>query len=171
MLSIQGKTFLLRPWQQEDIPSLVAQANNIKISSNTRDSFPYPYTEEDAETYINHTRMKLSPEDFAIVTEGKAVGGISLVPLSDVERFSAEIGYWIGEDYWNRGIVTEVVRTFSDYLFTHTNIVRLFACVYVHNLPSVRVLEKSDFRRVGILQKAAFKNNRFIDLFYYERVV
>jgi RimJ/RimL family protein N-acetyltransferase len=170
MLSIQEKTFQLRPWQPEDVPSLAAEANNINVSKNTRDSFPYPYTEEDAQTFIDLT-AKSPQQDFAIVIDGKAVGGIGLTPLSDVERFSAEVGFWIGESYWNKGIVTKVLQTFCNYLFTHTNIVRLFACVFEYNRASARVLEKAGFRQVGILQKAAFKNNRFVNLIYYERVV
>jgi RimJ/RimL family protein N-acetyltransferase len=170
MLSIQKESFLLRPWQPGDIPSLAAQANNVNIWKNVRDSFPSPYTEEDAEAYIYHTMAKSPQQDFAIVIDGKAVGGIGVVPLSDVERFSAEIGYWLGEPHWNKGIATQAVRTFSDYILTQTNLVRLFACVYDYNLPSARVLEKAGFRRVGTLQKAAFKNNRFTDMHYYERV-
>jgi RimJ/RimL family protein N-acetyltransferase len=170
MLSIQEKTFQLRPWQPEDISSLVAQANNINISKNLRDSFPCPYTEEDAKTYINHTCTKSPQQDFAIVIDGKAAGGIGIVPLSDVERFSAEIGYWIGEAYWNKGIATGAVRAFTDYVLAHTNIVRLFALTFAYNLPSARVLEKAGFRLVGTLHKAAFKNNRFVDMLYYERV-
>jgi RimJ/RimL family protein N-acetyltransferase len=170
MLSIQGKTFQLRPWQPEDAPSLAAEANNINLSKNVRDAFPYPYTEEHAKVYIDQACAKSPQQDFAIVIDGKAVGGIGVVPLSDVERFSAEIGYWIGESYWNKGIVTEVLQTFCNYLFAHTSLVRLFACVYEYNLPSARVLEKTGFRKVGILQKAAFKNNRFVNMFYYERV-
>jgi RimJ/RimL family protein N-acetyltransferase len=170
MLSIQKKEFQLRPWSPEDVASLAAEANNIRISHNMRDGFPYPYTEEDAKAFIEQS-CRMSPQlNFAIVVGGKAVGGIGIVPLSDVERFSAEVGYWIGESYWNMGIVTRVLCTLADYLFEHTNIVRLFACVYAYNLPSVRVLEKAGFRRVGTLQKAAFKNNRFVDMFYYERV-
>jgi RimJ/RimL family protein N-acetyltransferase len=170
MLSIQTKTLLLRPWQPEDIPALAAEANNIRVSGNLRDSFPYPYTEEDAEAFIRYACAKPSPQEFAIVIDGKAVGGIGLVPLTDIERFSAEIGYWTGEAWWNRGVATEAVRTFADYLLAHTNFVRLFACVFDYNLPSAHVLEKAGFRRVGVLQKAAFKNNRFVDMFYYERI-
>jgi RimJ/RimL family protein N-acetyltransferase len=170
MLTVQGTSFQLRPWRPEDAPSLAEQANNVNISANLRDSFPYPYAEADAQRYIECARMQSPLRDFAIVADGKAVGGISVAPLSDVERFSAEIGYWIGESYWNRGIVSEAVRTLSDYLLAHTNLVRLFACVYAGNLASARVLEKSGFRLVGVLRKAAFKNNCFVDMRYYERV-
>jgi RimJ/RimL family protein N-acetyltransferase len=170
MSLIQKENFLLRPWEEEDAPSLAWYANNHKVWDNVRDSFPCPYTEEDGKAYIALAQAKPDVQDFAIVVDGKAVGGIGIVPLSDVERFSAETGYWIGEPYWNKGIVTQALQTLSGYLFENTNLVRLFACVFDYNHASVRVLEKAGFRLVGILQKAAYKNNRFIDMRYYERV-
>ena len=88
--------FRIRPWQPADIPALVEHANNINVSKNLRDSFPYPYTDEDARQYIGYVNSKAPPQDFAIEVDGKAIGGISLVPSSNIERFSAEIGYWIG---------------------------------------------------------------------------
>jgi RimJ/RimL family protein N-acetyltransferase len=170
MLSIQTKDFQIRPWQPEDAASLAANASHPGMADNLRDSFPYPYTEQHAKDFIARVGNKSPQQEFAIVINGSAVGGISITPLSDVERFSAEIGYWIGETYRNRGITTRALRTFAGYIFQHTNIVRLFACVYATNLPSARVLEKAGFRKVGTLQKAAFKNNRFVDILYYERI-
>jgi RimJ/RimL family protein N-acetyltransferase len=169
MLALKTKSFRIRPWQMEDIPDLVVHANNLNVSKNVRDSFPYPYTEINAKSYIEYVACKNPLQDFAIEMNGIAIGGISVSPLSDIERFSAELGYWLGESYWNKGVATETVRIFTDYIFQHTGIVRLFACVLTCNLPSVRVLEKNGFRRVGVLHKAAFKNNRFEDMYYYER--
>ncbi|MDR1259382.1 MAG: GNAT family N-acetyltransferase [Tannerellaceae bacterium] len=169
MLSIRRENFIIRPWQAEDAQSLAAEANNVKIWNNLHDSFPHPYREEDAREYIGRVSGQWPLTDFAIVVDGNAVGGIGLTPGRDVERFSAEIGYWIGESYWNRGIVTQVVNAFAEYLISSTNIVRLFALVYENNPSSARVLEKAGFRRAGILRKAAFKNNRFLNIHYYER--
>jgi RimJ/RimL family protein N-acetyltransferase len=170
MMAIQKESFMLRPWEEGDAASLVENANNFNVWRNLRDSFPHPYTEADGRYFIETAKSKPATQDFAIVVDGKAAGGIGVVPLTDVERFSVEIGYWIGEPYWGKGIVTQAVQTMTAYLFEHTNIVRLFAPVFAHNTASARVLEKSGFRRVGILEKAAFKNNRFEDMLYYERV-
>jgi RimJ/RimL family protein N-acetyltransferase len=170
MMAIQKESFLLRPWEAGDAASLAENANNIKIWQNVRDCFPHPYTVVDGRDFIELATSKPAVQDFAIVIDGKAVGGIGIVPLSDVERFGAEIGYWIGEPFWNKGIVTQAVQTMVAYLFEHTNIVRLFAPVFVHNMASARVLEKNGFRQVGILKKAAFKNNRFVDMLYYDLV-
>ena len=93
----------LRVWTPEDIPSLTFHINNINIWNNTRDGLPHPYTEEDAENFIKMNMEHEGPaENFAIDIDGKAVGGVGFVMGSDVERISAEIGYWLGEQYWGR---------------------------------------------------------------------
>lgn len=167
---MKSKEFLLRPWKKEDSTSLAEFANNFHIWNNARDSFPYPYTEKDAQSYIELTWQNESIRDFAIVMDGKAVGGIGYVPQYDVERISAEIGYWIGEPYWNKGFMTSLVSSFVDRIFETTDILRLYATVFEYNIPSMKVLEKNNFRKVGILEKAAVKNNRIIDLHYFELI-
>lgn len=167
-LPIRRKGYLIRSWQPDDEASLAAELNNIAIWNNIRDAVPYPYTLDDAREYIASTRQKPYPQDFAIEIDGKAVGGIGFVPQTDVERFNAEIGYWIGETYWNRGILSDAVGVLADYIFRHTALVRLYAHIYEHNRASMRVLGKAGFRKVGVMQQAAFKNDRFIDIHVYE---
>lgn len=169
-LPIRREGYLIRSWQPDDEASLAATLNNIAIWNNVRDALPYPYTLDDAREYIAFTRQKPYPQDFAIEIDGKAAGGIGFVPQTDVERFNAEIGYWIGEAYWNRGIASDAVRVLADYVFLHTAIVRLYAHVYDYNEASMRVLGKAGFRKIGIMQQAAFKNGRFIDLHAYELI-
>ena len=108
--------------------------------------------------------------EFAIVIDGEAAGGIGLVRQSDVERLSAEIGYWIGEPHWNRGIAGDAVGSICEYAFRETELIRLFASVFEYNAPSMRVLEKNGFRKVGVQRRAAIKEGRIIDLHLYERV-
>ena len=88
----------------------------------------------------------------------------------DVERLSAEIGYWIGEPHWNRGIAGDAVGSICEYAFRETELIRLFASVFEYNAPSMRVLEKNGFRKVGVQRRAAIKEGRIIDLHLYERV-
>ena len=108
----------LRVWTPEDIPSLTFHINNINIWNNTRDGLPHPYTEEDAENFIKMNMEHEGPaENFAIDIDGKAVGGVGFVIGSDVERISAEIGYWLGEQYWGRGIMTSAVQKAIKYAF------------------------------------------------------
>jgi RimJ/RimL family protein N-acetyltransferase len=168
MFPIKTNLFELRPWQIEDIASLAENANNINIWNNVRDSFPHPYTIEDGQAYITMDMQRPYIQNLAIVIDDKAVGGVGIVPQTDVERFSAEMGYWIGEYYWGKGIVTEVVKTALNYFFSHREIVRIYAFVYEYNISSMRVLEKAGFRKVGIMEKAVYKNNKFLNTTYYE---
>ncbi len=167
--SKQGN-FKLREWKLTDGVSLAKHINNVKIWNNVRDGLPYPYTILDADKYIRMVQAQSYVQNFAIEVEGKAVGGVGIVPLSDVERFTAEVGYWLGEDYWNRGIVSEAVGVLVDYVFRETQIIRLFASVYEYNSASMRVLEKVGFTRQAILRDAAIKNGRVIDMYYYDLV-
>lgn len=165
---IQRKNYLLRPWEAQDAVSLAEYANNMKIWKNVRDTFPHPYTLEDAREFIEFNGGLPYLQNFAIVVDGCAVGGLGFIPQSDVERFSAEIGYWIGEPFWNKGIITDAVSMLVNYIFANTDMIRLYASVYGYNTSSMRVLEKNKFRKVGIRLKAACKEGRMLDLHCYE---
>jgi len=161
-------TFRLREWKLTDITSLSENANNIRIWNNLRDYFPYPYTEKDGEAYLEMVLAKPKPSvDLAIEIDGKAVGGIGVVLKADVERISAEIGYWLGENYWNNGIMTEAVKAFSVYVFSHFPVHKLYATIFDFNSASQRVLEKAGFEKEAILKQSAIKNGKIIDLHYY----
>ena len=99
-----------------------------------------------------------------------AVGNIGFVRGTDVERFNAEVGYWISERYWNQGITSEALADAIQYYFEHTEVIRIFATVYEYNLASMRVLEKVGFKKTGIFRKACYKNGRFIDAHHFEIV-
>ena len=163
-----NKRFTLREWNLSDKESLAENANNINIWNNVRDYFPFPYTAEDGETFIKMVLSKLKPStDFAIEIKGKAVGGIGIVPNSDVERISAEIGYWLGEKYWNKGIMTDAVKEMAEYAFSNFSIRKLYAPVFDFNQASQKVLEKVGFVKEAILKQSAIKNGKIIDLHYY----
>ena len=170
IMEIQRPGYLLREWRATDCTSLARYANNINIWRNVRDRFPHPYTEEDGRFFIGNIVPQSPGYEFAIVIDGEAAGGIGLVRQSDVERLSAEIGYWIGEPHWNRGIAGDAVGSICEYAFRETELIRLFASVFEYNAPSMRVLEKNGFRKVGVQRRAAIKEGRIIDLHLYERV-
>lgn len=169
-MTIEKENYIVRPWRLSDAPSLAQSANNIRVWQNVRDGFPNPYTEADAVAFITMSSQADPVTNFAIVVDGAAVGGIGWVPHGDVERFSAEFGYWLAEPLWGRGIMSAVVNDFVDFVFAKTDIVRLYAGIFAFNEASGRVLEKAGFRRVGTLEKAAFKNGRFTDKILYEQV-
>lgn len=162
---------LLRPWRSGDEISLERHANNRKVWINVRDHFPHPYTRGDAIRWVQHASMNLTETVFAIVVDGAAVGSIGLVAKDDVYRKSMEIGYWLAEEYWNRGIVTEAVGAVSEYAFQQFGIVRLFADIFEWNTASTRVLEKNGFVFEARLKKAVIKDGIIADVLMYAKTI
>ncbi len=159
--------FLIRDWRHGDEESLVRHANNPKIWRNVRDRFPHPYTLDDAMWWIDHANGEDPMTSFAIVVDGEAVGGIGFFRQEDIFRRSVEIGYWLGEAFWGRGIVTTAVRAMSDYIFANFDVCRIYAGVFEWNPASMRVLEKAGYICEGRMRKAATKDGQTIDEFVY----
>ena len=152
----------LRPWHKGDEVSLARYANNRNVSRNLRDRFPFPYTAADAEEWIGLTAGKTPTQHFAIVVDGSGVGGIAAEPGEGERRRSAEVGYWLGEPFWGRGIATEALRAVTDYAFATFDVIRLEAGVFGWNPASARVLEK-----VGYTLEAVVKDGRVGDRLLY----
>lgn len=157
----------LRPWRAGDEASLVRNADNRNVSRNLKDRFPYPYTAADALQWIAHASVQSPPSSFAIVVDGAAVGGIGIELGIDVFRRSAEIGYWLGEPYWGRGIATEALRAMTEYAFAHFDICRLEAGVFEWNPASARVLEKAGYTLEGRARRGVVKDGRTGDRLLY----
>jgi len=161
----------VRSWQTTDVESLAVHANNREVWRNLRDSFPHPYTPADARAYIR-SALRLSPETrFAIAVDGQAVGGIGFMLHGDVERVSAEIGYWLGQAFWGRGITTEALRAVTLHAVETHGLTRVFAVPFEWNPPSFRVLEKAGYTREARLRRSAIKDGRVIDQLLYAYVV
>jgi len=160
---LKSKKITLRPPTKADIPALASIANNKKIFDNVRDLFPHPYTLKDAENFIEFIHSKKSREIFAIEFEGQLAGFGGVHLQEDVYRKTGEIGYWLGEDFWGKGIATETVKLLVKYGFEELELIRIFAGVFEHNLGSMRVLEKAGFEKEGILRKAVIKNGEILD--------
>jgi RimJ/RimL family protein N-acetyltransferase len=133
---------------------LFENANNLKIARNLTEAFPHPYLMKDARAFVRSAiRKKFESEDFAIVVEGKAVGGIGIKKLPDPHKGTVEIGYWLGESYWGRGIVSEAVKLVAAYAFRRYKPARLQAGVSSWNLASTHVLKKAGFKREAVLKR------------------
>jgi RimJ/RimL family protein N-acetyltransferase len=168
-MHIELQDYQIRSYRDSDIPSLVHHANNRKLWLQLRDRFPNPYRAEDARKWIQGVRSRQPESSFVIATEREAIGVIGLELQSDVHRHSAELGYWVGEAYWGRGIATLAVQALADHAFTQQRLLRLFALVFETNPASCRVLEKAGFEREGQLRRSVFKNGRVLDQFLYAR--
>lgn len=161
----------LRTWQNKDQKELVSQANHYEIWRNLTDSFPYPYTQNDAEAWIEFNLYQKPAENLAIIVNGKVAGAIGLVKKTGNWEKTAEIGYWLGYDFWGHGIGTKAVKKFSQYVFdTFPNIHRLEANVIAYNEASKRVLEKSGFTLEGIMKERFVKNEELLDIWHYAKL-
>ena len=170
MVILQGERCLVRAWQKGDATSLVEHANNLNVAKYLRDRFPHPYTLKDARDFLKHAVSAGDPTNLAIEVDGAAVGAIGYVPGRDVERFAAEIGYWLGEAHWGKGIVSEAVRLVTDHAFGEMGYLRLFALPFADNVGSIRVLEKAGYEREGLLRASAVKFGEPKDQLMYSRI-
>ena len=160
----------IRSLTMGDVPSIARYADNLQVSANMRDTFPSPYTLSDAEAWVGFA-MGQDPEvSFAIASPKEAIGGIGLRLQEDVHRRSAEVGYWLGELFWGRGIATAALKALSEYAFAEFSPVRLYGYVYESNPASCRVMEKAGFVFEGCLRRSIFKRGRIMDQFLYARV-
>lgn len=158
---------LIRSWQYGDEDHLPQHANNKAIWLNLRDSFPHPYTQLDAQRWIQYVVDPELETNFAIDVGGEAVGNIGLRIGTDIDRYSAELWYWLGQAHWGRGIVSAAMKAMIDYAFTQFRLTRLYAQPMANNAASVKVLEKVGFRREGLLRDSVVKNNVLMDTVLY----
>jgi RimJ/RimL family protein N-acetyltransferase len=166
-MQIRLSKSVVRSWRPSDAESLARYGNNRNIWINLRDAFPHPYTLKNARDYIRGS-MERSPEtSFAIAVDGEAVGGIGFVLHQDVERVSAEIGYWLGEPFWGRGIVSEALTAVTRHAMDAHGLTRVFAVPYAWNAASCRVLEKAGYVLEARLRKSAIKNGQLTDQMQY----
>jgi RimJ/RimL family protein N-acetyltransferase len=169
-MELIGQHAILRPWRSSDVASLVKYANNPNVARQLRDRFPHPYTAADARNFIQSVAQGRPTMAFAITVAGEAVGGTGFSPGADVERFSAEVGYWLGEPFWGRGITVEAVRLLSEYAFGTCGMLRLFALPFADNAQSIRVLEKAGYTREAILRASSVKHGVARDQALYAMV-
>jgi RimJ/RimL family protein N-acetyltransferase len=169
-LNLQGRRCNVRPWRMDDAESIVRQANNINVARQLRDRFPHPYTRANAMAFLKAATNAPEPSNLAIEVSGEAVGAIGYVSGMDVERYSAEIGYWLGESHWGRGIVTEALVLVTTHVFESGNMLRLFALPFADNLSSIRVLEKAGYVREARLRASSVKYGEPRDQMLYARI-
>ncbi len=160
-------SFTLRPWQLSDLPSLVKHGNNKKIFDNMRDMFPYPYTEEAGIKFLHRIMADKPTKVFAIEIDNEACGSIGIFPQEDISRINAELGYWLSEKHWGKGIITAAVKEMVKYGFETWPIQRIYAIPFPENKASQKVLQKAGFRLEATIEKSIIKNNIIQDELIY----
>jgi RimJ/RimL family protein N-acetyltransferase len=161
---------VLREITREDLPRMAELGNNEKVSINLTDAFPFPYTLEDAWKFFDLVQKQEPRTIFAIEYRGEYAGNISLMPGQDVYRKGAFLGYFIGEPFWNKGIVTRAVNLITEYGFTKLDLVRIHTGVFDYNKASQRVLEKCGFEREGTFKKSVIKKGMICDEIRFAKI-
>ena len=159
----------IRKWKLSDAKDLAAALSNKKVQDNLRDGLPYPYTEQDGKEFIS---AMLSADEnetfaFAITVDNMVLGSIGIFRQGNIHRQTAELGYYIAEEYWGKGIMTEAVKQICEYVFANSDIIRIYAEPFAYNIASCRVLEKVGFQYEGTLRSNAVKNSKVIDMKMY----
>jgi ribosomal-protein-alanine N-acetyltransferase len=169
---IQLSNCTVRAYNKADAEALAQAANNPKIARWMQDTFPNPYTIEDAKSWVHIASAMSKPLDYAICEPGgTAIGGVGLKARDNIHYRTMEIGYWLSEDYWHRGIASQVAAAFSNWAFENfDHVVRLEAEVYEGNLASCRVLEKAGFEFEGRQRAAVEKLGKILDTFTYVKI-
>ena len=162
---------ILREWKRSDADSLAAIANNKKIWDNVRDLLPYPYTKKDAKDWLELVKKQKTVTTFCIEVDGKLAGSIGVTLKDDVYKKTAEIGYFIAEEYWGKGAATEAIKQMVSYVQKEFDIVRIYAEVFEFNRASMKALEKNGFYLESIRKKAAFKNNMIVDDYVWVKLL
>jgi RimJ/RimL family protein N-acetyltransferase len=159
----------VRSWTAADAAAIVPLADDRTVSAMLRDRFPFPYGLPDAEIFLANALAKRPETDFAVEVEGAVAGGIGFVPGADIDRVSAEVGYWLGARFWGRGIATAAVEAATRRAFGAYGLTRVFAQTFADNRASCRVLEKAGFVREGLLRDAVVKDGLLHDIALYAR--
>jgi ribosomal-protein-alanine N-acetyltransferase len=159
----------IRDWCPDDAESLAKHANNRRVWLGLRDLFPHPYTIDDAKNFLLRATTEPARTSFCIDIEGSAAGGIGIRLGEDVHRYVAELGFWLGQEFWGHGVMSEVVPTFANYCFKEFPLHRIYAEPYANNAASARVLEKAGFTLEGRLRKNAVKDGKILDSLLYAK--
>ncbi|MBP6335518.1 MAG: GNAT family N-acetyltransferase [Bacteroidia bacterium] len=159
--------FKLRPWRFEDLDTLIKYANNFKIAKNMTDQFPHPYTIEKGKAFIDFASSSQPTNILAIESNNEVIGAIGIHPQNDIQRKNAELGYWLAEPFWGKGIMTNAIIQMTEYAFKNWDINRIFARPFGTNIGSQKALEKAGFKLEGRFEKSFYKNDEFVDELIY----
>ncbi len=157
----------VRSFRDSDAADLAPLANNRRVWLQLRDKFPHPYTIDDARRFITLALGGIPETMFAVTVNDASIGSIGVVLRDDVERCPAEVGYWLGEPYWGRGIATRALTGFTRFAFAAYELERLYAVPFASNSASCRVLQNAGYRLEGRMRRSAIKDGTVQDQCLY----
>ncbi len=161
---LDGSCFKIRSWENGDEGTMLRHANNPNVAAYVGNTFPSPYTAADARSWIDKQLQQQEPAiSMALVIEGEVAGGIGIELQTGIYCKNAKIGYWLGEQFWGKGIMTEALALFTTYVFDRFDIEKIYAGVFSRNLASAKVLQKAGYQQEAVFKKALFKNGLYDD--------
>jgi ribosomal-protein-alanine N-acetyltransferase len=167
-MEIFFEEIILRPWSVRDAAQLASIANNKNITDNLRDGLPFPYSVDDARNWLNSIITEnIPPRFFAIIVEKDVAGSIGIVSKSDIYRRNVEIGYFLTESLWGKGIMTRAIKAATSYAFIEFDIVRVYAEPFADNLGSRKALENAGFTLEATFRRNVIKNGIIKDSCIY----
>lgn len=170
-MRIQIGDYQIRSYRPADVEAIVRHADDPRIAANMTDAFPYPYTAEKAQEWMEVVANQDRETLFALGDERELIGSIGLHLGEGVYRRTAEIGYWLGEAFWGRGIASAAVVALTEYAFTNfEDLVRIQSRVFSSNPASARVLEKAGYDLEGRQRSSVFKNGEILDQWMYAKI-
>lgn len=160
---------ILRPFTQDDASTVQMLANDKDIFDNVA-RIPYPYSLEDGVKWIsehpqNYANKKCISFAITLTKTQELIGTISLD--FNLNNRRAELGYWLGKKYWNKGFCTEAARTIIEFAFQQLNLNKVTSHHLSRNPASGRVLLKAGLQHEGSQRKHIFKNNVAEDVELY----
>ena len=170
-MRLELDTCVVRSWRLDDAESVARHANNRAVWIHLRDGFPHPYGREDAAAFLATVLQQTPERTFAIEVDGEASGSIGITPGTDVERIGAEVGYWLGEPFWGRGVVSEALHAVTRHVVETHGLRRVWAVPFATNVASARVLEKAGYVREARMRQSAIKDGQVLDQYLYAYVV
>ena len=166
-MKIPAGKYVIRSFEDHDAAAMAEYVSNPNVTRMLAARFPSPYTERHAKAWIDLCHLEAEPVNFAIAYKNELIGGIGLTVQRGARRRAAEVGFWLAEEYWGKGIATEALQAFTDYAFSQFDLIRLFAYVFEGNVASTRVLEKVGFTFEGTMESSIVKNDRvYAELVY-----
>jgi len=159
---------VLRPFEAGDAPTVQRLAGAAEVADTTL-NIPHPYLDGMAEGWIathGPARANWESVTYAITTAADGLVGAVSLRLEPAHR-RAELGYWVGVPYWNRGYASEAASAVIRYGFETLELNRIHAHHFTRNPASGRVMEKAGMRREGLLRQHVVRSGRLEDLAAY----
>jgi len=160
-----GERIILRPWTDDDVESLIEISKGVWMIDNLKNNYSSPMTTDEAKEFIDYRKENTDKKiAFAIELDGKAIGNICVFAQEGIYSKSAELTFWLNDNYWNRGIMTNAVKTIVQYAFSIMPVVRIYSEPYSRNIGSKIVLRRSGFKCDGVLRSCVMKNGMISDI-------